>query len=299
TLSREDANATASAGQAFSFTLRTTNKTGHKLPTGYPEGRRMWLMVTATTSDGATLLDSGDYDATTGILTRDAQLKIYEIALGAAGTAPTAYPQAFHFARNQIVYADNRIPPSGFDTTAANFDEMAPVPATLYPASNGKLPNWDDTTYTITLPPDASGALTVTAQLVYQTMSKDYVEFLAAENSSNARGSDLMQVWTNHDRAPFVVMATASFAVPILAAPAGADLAVPSDLGAPDDASATPDMTDASADLATGRAAARAGGCAMVGGSAAGETRESLLLLVVLAAALRLRRRYCHSMSST
>ncbi len=296
TLTRRDGNASAAAGQPFSFTLRTTNQTGHKLPTGYPEGRRMWLMVTATTTDGQTLLDSGDYDATTGILTRDAQLKIYEIELGAAGAAATAYPQQFHFVRNQIVYADNRIPPSGFDSSAANFDEMAPVPATLYPATNGKLPNWDDTTYTLTLPPDASGTLTVSAQLVYQTMSKDYVDFLAANDSSNARGSDLMQVWTSHDRAPFVVMATATFAVPIAAAPPGSDLSLPVDLAGADlalDLGATPDL---GSEAATGNAA-RAGGCAMAGADGKGEAAGPLGLLLL--AALWLRRRYCHSMSST
>lgn len=316
TLTRQDTNATAAAGQPFTFTLRTTNLTGHKLPTGYPEGRRMWLMVTAQ-GGGRTLLDSGDYDSSTGILTRDGQLKIYEIELGAAGVAPAAYPLEFHFARNQIVYSDNRIPPSGFDATAAHFDEMAPVPASLYPATNGRLPNWDDTRYTVTLPPDADGTLDVTAQLVYQTASKDYVDFLEANNSTNARGSDLKQVWLGHDRAPYVVMATVAFSVPIAAAPPGSDLSLPStndagdDAAAPGDdlATADPDAPDlaagsASADLAgDDKAAARAGGCSIVGsivGSAEsnGESRGTAALTALLLLAL-LRRRYSDLMSST
>jgi hypothetical protein len=303
-LTRQDTSATAAAGQPFTFTLRTTNLTGHKLPTGYPEGRRMWLMVTAQ-GGGQTLLDSGDYDSSTGILTRDGQLKIYEIELGAAGATPTAYPQQFHFVRNQIVYSDNRIPPSGFDSTAANFDEMAPVPARLYPTTSGKLPNWDDTSYTVTLPPDAAGDLVVSAQLVYQTASKDYVDFLDAGNSSNARGSDLKQVWLQHDRAPYVVMATASFSVPIVAAPPGSDLALPSDLDAsaelPDLSVAPADLAGSveSADLAGGKAAARAGGCSIGGLRGTGGADATSATLLLLLVALLLRRRYSHLMSST
>lgn len=42
-------------------TLRVVNLTGHKLITGYPEGRRMWLTVRWRSAQGATLRVDGDY----------------------------------------------------------------------------------------------------------------------------------------------------------------------------------------------------------------------------------------------
>src|SRR5262249_130000 len=38
--------------------VRVTNLTGHKLPTGYPEGRRMWLHVQALDTHGSVLAES-------------------------------------------------------------------------------------------------------------------------------------------------------------------------------------------------------------------------------------------------
>ena len=39
--------------------VRVTNLTGHKLPTGYPEGRRMWLNVQARDGDDVLIWESG------------------------------------------------------------------------------------------------------------------------------------------------------------------------------------------------------------------------------------------------
>ena len=44
-------------------TLRVTNLTGHKLISGYPEGRRMWLNIVWKDSGGATLREDGEYGA--------------------------------------------------------------------------------------------------------------------------------------------------------------------------------------------------------------------------------------------
>ena len=43
------------------------NLAGHKLITGYPEGRRMWLHVVARDGDDATVFESGAYDVDTAI----------------------------------------------------------------------------------------------------------------------------------------------------------------------------------------------------------------------------------------
>jgi hypothetical protein len=211
----------ARSGAAFSFGVRVTNNSGHKLPTGYPEGRRMWLQALAaipSQGDGAPFFTSGGYDDARGVLTRDAQLKIYEVELGVAGAGPDPYPKLFHFVTNQIVYKDNRIPPSGFDPSVDpdRFKEMAPVtePGQSYPTDgDGHLVNYDDSRYMVPVPPWARGDVEVTVRLVYQSTSKDYIEFLEAENRSNRRGQDLRQIWQNHGRAPFTIMASQTFTV--------------------------------------------------------------------------------------
>ena len=59
--------------------VRLTNETGHKLPSGYPEGRRTWVNVKAFDSNGSLVYESGAYDPNTGILTEDEDAKIYRI----------------------------------------------------------------------------------------------------------------------------------------------------------------------------------------------------------------------------
>jgi hypothetical protein len=51
-------SATQSGG---SLLVRVTNLTGHKLPSGYPEGRRMWLNVRWTDAVGTLLREDGAY----------------------------------------------------------------------------------------------------------------------------------------------------------------------------------------------------------------------------------------------
>jgi hypothetical protein len=42
--------------------VRVTNQTGHKLPTGYPEGRRIWINLKAYDGQGTLVSESGAYD---------------------------------------------------------------------------------------------------------------------------------------------------------------------------------------------------------------------------------------------
>ena len=50
------------------LTVRVTNETGHKLPTGYPEGRRMWLHVRALDAKRTVVFESGRYVFSTATL---------------------------------------------------------------------------------------------------------------------------------------------------------------------------------------------------------------------------------------
>lgn len=169
--------------------VKVTNETGHKLPSGYPEGRRIWINIAAKDDAGNTVYSSGNYDSATGILTKDQDIKIYEIKPGpdndiAALTGLPAEP-SFHFVLNNKIYSDNRIPPRGF--TNANFTQIQSPPVG-YAYSDGQY--WDETTYT--LPP---ASRTVEVRLYYQTMSKEYVEFLRDENRTNNSGQTLYNLW--------------------------------------------------------------------------------------------------------
>jgi hypothetical protein len=134
-------------------TVTVTNRTGHKLPTGYPEGRRMWLNVVAYNATNQKVYESGAYDAATGVLTEDAAARVYEVEAGlsapiATQAGLTAGP-SFHFVLNDTIYKDNRIPPAGFTNAEFILFGGRPVepghPAPRY--ADGQ--NWDSANYTL------------------------------------------------------------------------------------------------------------------------------------------------------
>ncbi len=179
--------------------VRVTNLGGHKLPTGYSEGRRMWLHVVARDSAGTLVFESGAWNPATGVLASDPQLKIYETLQGVwnGTTCRTTDAQGrkeFHFVLNNCIAKDNRIPPEGFrPATPADPQglEVRPV-GYSYPETSpgsGILVNYDTTAYTFTAP-GAVAPITVTATLEYQTSSKDYIEFLRNEAVENSQPTE-------------------------------------------------------------------------------------------------------------
>ena len=92
--------------------VRVTNQTGHKLPTGYPEGRRMWLHVELFDEFDQLIDEFGHYDFVTATLTTN-DTKVYETKLGldSVMAAATGVPEgeSFHFVLNNKIYKDNRI----------------------------------------------------------------------------------------------------------------------------------------------------------------------------------------------
>jgi mono/diheme cytochrome c family protein len=192
--------------------VRVYNDTGHKLPSGYPEGRRIWLSVVATDESDNVVYTSGDYDASTGVLTHDEDAKIYEIkpglspALGGLLGLPSG--PSFHFVLNDTTYSDNRIPPRGFTNAAFDAIQSGPVDHVY---EDGQY--WDDTYYAL-----PNTAKNVTVQLLYQATSKEYVEFLHAENTTNDAGQLLYDLWVANGRGAPEVMAEASTPVDVTTA---------------------------------------------------------------------------------
>ncbi len=215
--------------------VKVTNLTGHKLPTGYPEGRRMWLNVQARDANNNLIWESGAYDPATAVLTHDSQIKIYETLQGIwdGSQCVTEEPggrKLFHFMLNNCVAKDNRIPPLGFISNI----EMKPV-AYSYPANpqhSAELVNWDITNYSIPLN-GATLPVIVTATLNYQTASKEYIDFLATEAVNNnlpsenalcnrnltvgpanqTRGAYMQSLWQNNGRSAPVAMGVSQVTV--------------------------------------------------------------------------------------
>ncbi|HXU76045.1 MAG TPA: Ig-like domain-containing protein, partial [Methylomirabilota bacterium] len=111
--------------------VTVTNQSGHKLPTGYPEGRRIWVNVRFYDDALNLLAESGAYNPTNGVLTRDPAAKVYETHPGIDTniSALVGLPDgpSLHFVLNNRIYEDNRIPPRGF--TNAVFAAFGGAPA--------------------------------------------------------------------------------------------------------------------------------------------------------------------------
>jgi hypothetical protein len=183
--------ATGGASGSLSARVTVTNNSGHKLPSGYAEGRRMWLNVQVRDFNGALVFESGAYDPGSATLASDPQVRVYEVLQGiwnrngtlACDVADGLGRKIFHFVLNDCVAKDSRIPPLGF-TPATMADpngyELRPVAAT-YPETSpgsGVLVNYDEVDYAAVIPAATPGPLTVSARLYYQTSSRDYLEFL-------------------------------------------------------------------------------------------------------------------------
>lgn len=187
------------------LTARIINQTGHKLPTGYPEGRRMWVNVQFFNAGDMMVAERGAYDDTTAILTHDT--KVYEAKLGvdAAVAAATGIPEgeSFHFAANNMWVQDNRIPPRGF--TNAGFESVQAAPV-AYTYLDGQY--WDDTDYAI-----PASAVRAEVRVFFQLVSKEYIEFLRDENDETgidpknpSTGEIAYEQWVLHGKSPIVEM---------------------------------------------------------------------------------------------
>jgi hypothetical protein len=188
------------AQTGYRLTVRVVNQTGHKLPTGYPEGRRMWLGVRFFAGDDSTpIAEDGAYDDATATLDLEHTTKTYEvkqvIAADVAAASGLAIGTPFHLVLNGAVAADNRIPPRGF--THAAFDAFggAPVPPSY---ADGQY--WDDTTYTIPLV-----ATRVEVSLYHQTTTREYAEFLR-DTAPDASGQNAYDRWVARGRSAPIVM---------------------------------------------------------------------------------------------
>jgi hypothetical protein len=233
------------------LSVRVTNRTGHKLPTGYPEGRRMWLGVRFLDAGGALLAESGRYDDAEAKLYHDQNLDglgatlmgapgegydVVEYTNASVATTGSGRPTKvwegrldydpgggmpaidFHFALNNRILMDNRIPPQGWNLAGYTANRALPVIPAVYTANGWQgnygatVPpqvNFDDVSYP--LPAGAIDRAELT--LYYQTASREYVEALQADNPGTLtagtfnRGTLLYEAWERSGKSERVEMA--------------------------------------------------------------------------------------------
>ncbi len=190
--------------------LRITNLTGHKLPTGYPEGRRMWINLRFLDEAGKTLREIGRYGnkevtlfgrkRKVPTLLDPENTRVYETKPGLSPKQAEKHGKtpgpSFHFVLNDVIVKDNRIPPQGFENKAFEKHNCEPVGAHY---ADGQ--NWDDFDF------DLPGNCTkVAVRLLYQSVAWEYIEFLATENRTDDWGKRLYEAWRSTGKcAPSVV----------------------------------------------------------------------------------------------
>jgi hypothetical protein len=252
----------AASLEVIGDTVKVTNLTGHKLITGYPEGRRMWLRIEWRDAADQLLRVDGEYGELTVDLDGDGQVddtvetildldgtntRIYEAHYAVtqewAGTIAALHGQdfvlsfdretglvdckvgqflgstqpdantaedcspahdhydTFHFALNNYVSHDNRIPPYAMSYDEARKRNALPVPDNQY-GGNGAGSTYNHWDIVNLNPP--TGADHAHIQLLYQGTSWEYQQFLQkANNGANTflgeQGDAMMDAWINAD----------------------------------------------------------------------------------------------------
>ncbi len=187
------------AGSSASLTVRVTNLSGHKLPTGYEDARVMWLQVQV-----GDRVVSGAYQ--NDERAPDAQARVYQFVPGVFAAGRVA-PSDF-VARHNTVIEDTRIPPLGMRPD----ERTSPVGRDYSGGPNGALRNYDDATFTLPMP-TLPGPATVTVRLMYRTTTRHYVEAIANANRTDDRGRTLLRLYNASGRAAPFAMATATVSI--------------------------------------------------------------------------------------
>jgi hypothetical protein len=183
--------------------VRIINQSGHKLPTGYVEGRRMWVNVRFLDAAGNLVAERGAYDYATATLD-ESSTKVYRAdhAIDETIAKQVHLPPGtkFHLVLNNVVVLDNRIPPRGF--TNAAFDAFGSG-AVGYSYADGQ--HWDDTLYDI-----PAGARSAVVTFYAQTSSREYMEFLRDTNVTDGTGQTAYDLWVATGRSAPVDMDSAT-----------------------------------------------------------------------------------------
>ena len=182
-------------GQEAQLKVRVYNLTGHKLPTGYADGRRVFIELRV-----AGEVVSGGYDGDAGTLLPDPQVAVFEAVHARADGGLD------HLALHDTIVKDTRIEPLGFQPN----EVTRPVGITFLRDGDGGVVGGAEWTYRVRFPATLdAGTATVEARLFHQATTREYVEALASANLTDGKGQALRSIWDSTGRAAPVLMTTA------------------------------------------------------------------------------------------
>lgn len=201
----------ATAGGNFVLPVKITNKTGHKFPAGF-EGRRAFVQVAWQTGSGEEIV-LGAYDAASDTIASSPPTRIYRAVHGrvTAGSAPVP---TSHMREQNVIIEDTRIPPAGF----------SPLPTTRprgpvqFEQPPGTWNHFDDAKLAL-IAPDAVGDHDIVVRVMYQSITKAFVDEMATANTTNTDGTTLKSIWEQTGKAAPLEIATATFTVHVEEAP--------------------------------------------------------------------------------
>ncbi|MCA9623341.1 MAG: hypothetical protein KC731_30180, partial [Myxococcales bacterium] len=196
-------------GDAIELVVQLTNLAGHKFPTGHP-ARRAWLRVAATTGGGAMVfrsggvdddghlvdaaggilpseLSGGSYQPHRDLLTADDQVYLLEATMGDEQGAPT-----YLLLRGSQYLKDSRLLPRGWQSPASA--AIAPVGTEGDATFVG---GGDQVRYRFPAP---VGAVSIEVTLLYQSLSRRYLDEIFTWGTPETKGFELM--WQAADRTP-------------------------------------------------------------------------------------------------
>lgn len=183
--------------------VRVINESGHKLPTGHIEGRRVWVNVRFLDAHGLVIREHGRYDHDEAELDEQSTT-VYEMHLGLSlyASEVTGLPEGptMRMSLADTIIKDNRIPPRGFNN-AAFAAAGAPVVAHSY--ADGQY--WDDLDFEI-----PGRTRRVEVAVFYQQTPREYVEHLRDHNHSDHWGDTLFDLWQATGRGAPILMTSAA-----------------------------------------------------------------------------------------
>lgn len=186
-----------------SLDVRIINESGHKLPTGHIEGRRVWVNVRFLDAHGRIVREHGRYDQAEALLD-ESTTTVYEMHLGlslyASQVTGLQAGQTMRMSLADTIVKDNRIPPRGFDN-AAFAAAGAPVVAHQY--ADGQY--WDDLQFAL-----PGRAIRAEVAVYYQQTPRGYVEHLRDHNHTDHWGDTLYDLWQATGRGAPIQITSAS-----------------------------------------------------------------------------------------
>ena len=176
-------------GDTARYSVRITNLSGHKLPSGYP-ARRAYLEFEMIDEEGNTIFHSGKpaidspfevygndlpYEPHHDLITSEEQVQIYEMVMGDVNGNPTTVLE-----RADEMLKDNRLVPLGFSTLHSAYDTTMIVGAAATDPNFNKIggaegTGTDEVRFHIPVT-GVNGNVTVRAKIMFQAVPPRWVE---------------------------------------------------------------------------------------------------------------------------